>query len=97
MAIVVDLYQKESQGSLATIGGNYPRHILRLASGRRQLFLIHFFGDVPSPRIIGFISDHSNLRLGLGASVIALVASTLIQWWGSHYAPRDSSVQATAH
>jgi hypothetical protein len=42
VAIVVDLYQKESQGSLATIGGNYPRHILRLASGRRQLFLIHF-------------------------------------------------------
>lgn len=62
-----------------------------------QLFLIHFFGDVPSPRIIGFISDHSNLRFGLGASVLALVASTLIQWWGSHYAPRDSSVQAAAH
>lgn len=62
-----------------------------------QLFLIHFFGDVPSPRIIGFISDHSNLRFGLGASVLALVASTLIQWWGSHYAPRDSSAQAAAH
>ncbi|MEK6397158.1 MAG: MFS transporter, partial [Terriglobus sp.] len=44
-----------------------------------QLFLIHFFGDVPSPRIIGFISDHSNLRFGLGASVLALVASALIQ------------------
>ncbi|HEY9138612.1 MAG TPA: MFS transporter, partial [Terriglobus sp.] len=56
-----------------------------------QLFLIHFFGDVPSPRIIGFISDHSNLRLGLGASVLALVASALLQWWGSHFAPRDSS------
>lgn len=54
-----------------------------------QLFLIHFFGDVPSPRIIGFISDHSNLRLGLGASVLALVASSLLQWWGSHFAPND--------
>jgi predicted MFS family arabinose efflux permease len=55
-----------------------------------QLFLIHFFGDVPSPRIIGFISDHSNLRLGLGASVLALVASALLQWWGSHFAPNDT-------
>ncbi|HEY9137552.1 MAG TPA: MFS transporter [Terriglobus sp.] len=59
-----------------------------------QLFLIHFFGDVPSPRIIGFISDHSNLRLGLGASVVALVASALLQWWGSHFAPRDSSASS---
>jgi MFS family permease len=59
-----------------------------------QLFLIHFFGDVPSPRIIGFISDHSNLHLGLGASVLALVASALLQWWGSHFAPRDSSASS---
>ena len=41
-----------------------------------QLFLIHLFGDVPSPRIIGFVSDRSNLRWGLGVTVLALVASS---------------------
>ncbi|SDE81254.1 spinster family MFS transporter [Terriglobus roseus] len=56
-----------------------------------QLFLIHLFGDVPSPRIIGFVSDHTNLHIGLGVSVIALVASSLLQWCGARFAPRDTS------
>jgi hypothetical protein len=56
-----------------------------------QLFLIHLFGDVPSPRIIGFVSDHSNLRIGLGVSVFALVASSILQWGGARFAPRDTS------
>jgi len=55
-----------------------------------QLFLIHLFGDVPSPRVIGWVSDHSNLRTGLGVSVFALVVSSLVQWWGSRFAPRDT-------
>ncbi len=40
-----------------------------------QLFLIHLLGDVPSPRIIGFVSDRSNLSWGLGVTVLALVLS----------------------
>ena len=52
-----------------------------------QLLLIHLFGDVPSPRIIGFVSDHSNLRWGLGVTALALVLSSGFQFWGSHYAP----------
>jgi predicted MFS family arabinose efflux permease len=59
-----------------------------------QLLLIHLFGDVPSPRIIGFVSDHSNLGVGLGVSVIALVASTLLQWYGARFAPQDSDMHA---
>ncbi|AFL87410.1 arabinose efflux permease family protein [Terriglobus roseus DSM 18391] len=61
-----------------------------------QLLLIHLFGDVPSPRIIGFVSDRSNLRWGLGVTVFALVASSLFQWFGSRYAPEDSGVKAVA-
>ncbi len=61
-----------------------------------QLFLIHLFGDVPSPRIIGFVSDRSNLRWGLGVTVLALVASSGFQLWGSHYAPEDSDPEAQA-
>ncbi len=36
-----------------------------------QLFFIHVLGDAPSPRMIGWVSDHSSLHLGLGMTVIA--------------------------
>ncbi len=61
-----------------------------------QLFLIHLLGDVPSPRIIGFVSDRSNLSWGLGVTVLALVLSAIFQVIGSRYAPRDSSQDAAA-
>lgn len=56
-----------------------------------QLFLIHLLGDVPSPRVIGFVSDRSNLRWGLGVTVLALVLSSGFQVIGSRYAPPESS------
>ncbi len=59
-----------------------------------QLFLIHLFGDVPSPRIIGFVSDRSNLRWGLGVTVLALVASSLFQLYGARFAPETTAPQA---
>ena len=61
-----------------------------------QLFLIHFLGDVPSPRIIGFVSDRSNLRWGLGVTVLALVLSALFQVLGSRFAPRGNDAIAAA-
>ncbi len=61
-----------------------------------QLLLIHLFGDVPSPRIIGFVSDRSNLRIGLGVTVFALVASAAFQFYGARFAPHDTDPNATA-
>jgi MFS family permease len=61
-----------------------------------QLLLIHLFGDVPSPRIIGFVSDRSNLRWGLGVTVLALVASSAFQFYGSRFAAPDTDPNATA-
>jgi MFS family permease len=58
-----------------------------------QLFLIHLFGDVPSPRIIGFVSDRSNLRWGLGVTVLALVLSSAFQFYGARFAPEDSNTK----
>jgi len=40
-----------------------------------------------SPQIIGAISDHSNLSIGLGATLIFLVISGVILWMGSRCAP----------
>jgi len=52
-----------------------------------NLFFIHFFGDTFSPQIIGAISDRSNLSLGLGATLIFLVVSSLILRTGARFAP----------
>ena len=53
-----------------------------------NLFCIHFFGDTFSPQIIGHIADRTNLRIGLGATLISLVLSCTILLIGSRFAPR---------
>ncbi|HTB95606.1 MAG TPA: MFS transporter [Terracidiphilus sp.] len=52
-----------------------------------NLFIIHFFGDTFSPQIIGAISDHSTLSIGLGSTLIFLVISCVILFAGSRVAP----------
>jgi MFS family permease len=52
-----------------------------------NLFCIHAFGDTFSPTIIGAISDRSNLRIGLGATLIFLVISAVILLAGARFAP----------
>ncbi|HXR37697.1 MAG TPA: MFS transporter [Terracidiphilus sp.] len=52
-----------------------------------NLFCIHAFGDTFSPTIIGAISDRTNLRIGLGVTLIFLVISGTILLFGSRFAP----------
>jgi sugar phosphate permease len=52
-----------------------------------NLFCIHAFGDTFSPQIIGAISDHSNLSIGLDATLVFLVISCTILWTGARFAP----------
>jgi MFS transporter, Spinster family, sphingosine-1-phosphate transporter len=52
-----------------------------------NLFCIHAFGDTFSPTIIGAVSDRSNLRIGLGLTLIFLVISAVILWVGARFAP----------
>ena len=52
-----------------------------------NLFCIHAFGDTFSPQIIGAVSDHSNLRLALGLTLVALVVSGVILLAGARFAP----------
>ena len=52
-----------------------------------NLFCIHFFGDTFSPQIIGRIADRSNLRIGLGATLVFLVLSCAFLLFGSRFAP----------
>jgi MFS transporter, Spinster family, sphingosine-1-phosphate transporter len=61
-----------------------------------NLFTIHFLGDAFSPGLIGRISDASNLRVGLAATLISLAVSGAILLGGSRFAPRLPDLEAGA-
>ena len=66
---------------------NAVRPEVRATALAGQLFIIHALGDAISPRIIGAVSDRSNLNLGLGCTLITLVLASIIFSLGSRYAP----------
>ena len=53
-----------------------------------ELFLIHSLGDTFSPQIIGAISGVSNLRIGLGLTLVTLILSGVLLFFGARFAPR---------
>jgi len=71
---------------------------LRATAMAGQLFALHVFGDMFSPKLIGVISDHANLRLGLGVTLITFVLGAAIFFVGSRYAPvlHDAAGEAVA-
>jgi len=66
---------------------NAVRPEIRAAALAGQLLLIHALGDAISPRIIGAVSDHSDLAVGLGSTLIALFLGSAIFFLGSRFAP----------
>lgn len=75
---------------------NAVRPEVRATALAGQLFLIHALGDAISPRIIGVISDHSNLNLGLGSTLIAMLIAAVIFFVGARYAPSLQPVRTAA-
>jgi hypothetical protein len=62
-----------------------------------QLFAIHVLGDMPSSKVIGMISDASNLRLGMAATLVAFAVGAVIFFVGARFAPPlTDSVEAPA-
>ena len=60
---------------------------LRATAMAGQLFAIHVVGDMPSSKIIGIISDRSNLRIGLAATLVSMLVAAVIFYFGARYAP----------
>ncbi len=52
-----------------------------------ELLLIHALGDAPSPKLIGAISDASNLRLGMALTLVTMVVGAALLFAGARYAP----------
>jgi len=54
-----------------------------------NVFTIHILGDVPSPPLIGYISDKTgSLSQGFSVAVIAVALSAAILFFGMHFAPQ---------
>jgi len=60
---------------------------LRAMAMAGQLFALHVFGDMSSPTLIGVVSDHSNLRLGLGLTLVTFLVGAGIFFYGARFAP----------
>jgi MFS family permease len=70
---------------------------LRATAMAGQLFALHVFGDLPSSKIIGIVSDYTNLRVGLGITLITMLVAAVIFFLGARYAPKlEDRVEATA-
>ncbi len=69
---------------------------LRATAMAGQLFMIHVLGDMPSSKVIGMISDHSNLRLGMAVTLISFAAGAVIFFIGARIAPELRDVEAPA-
>jgi hypothetical protein len=52
-----------------------------------NLFLIHLLGDTFSPQIIGAISGLTDLRIGLGLTLVTLTFSGVLLFAGARFAP----------
>ncbi len=69
---------------------------LRAMAMAGQLFAIHVFGDAFSPKLIGIVSDRSNLRWGLGVTLITMLIGAVIFFIGAGFAPPLDSKAAEA-
>jgi dipeptide/tripeptide permease len=66
---------------------NAVRPEIRATAMAGQLLVIHALGDAISPRIIGAVSDRSNLNLGLGSTLVTMLIGSIIFFIGARYAP----------
>lgn len=85
-------------GPLNTAIVNSVSATIRSTALAIELFLIHALGDVPSPKLIGWVSDRTNLGVGLGLTLIAMAISAIALFAGARFAPplADSAQPAAA-
>ena len=75
---------------------NAVRPEIRATALAGQLFAIHALGDAISPRIIGAVSDRSNLATGLGSTLVTLILAAIIFIVGARFAPPLQTTTSTA-
>jgi len=85
--LVAEFFLFLNTGPLNTAIVNSVAAPIRSTAIAINLFMIHALGDLPSPTIIGRISDAHGLRVGLAITLVSMVVSGAILWFGSRFAP----------
>ena len=72
---------------------------VRAAALAVNIFIFHLLGDVPSPALIGYMSDKYSLQVAFVGPVIAIALSSAILFYGMRFAPpvRISEESAASH
>ena len=85
--LVAEFFLFLNTGPLNTAIVNSISAAVRSFAIALNIFFIHALGDMPSPQLIGAISDRHGLRLGLGLTLVTLVLSAGILFLGARFAP----------
>jgi MFS family permease len=65
---------------------------LRSSAFALNILVIHLFGDVISPPIVGWVDDRGSLRMGLLMLAGPIALSALFWLWGTRYLDRDTEL-----
>jgi len=82
-------------GPSNTVLANVSPPALRASAYAINILVIHLFGDVISPPIIGWIDDRASLREGLLFLSGPILISGLFWLWGMRYLDRDTELAPT--
>jgi MFS family permease len=79
-------------GPSNTALGNVAPPALRSSAFAMNILVIHLFGDVISPPIVGWIDDRASLRLGLLLLAGPIALAGFFWLWGTRYLDRDTEL-----
>jgi MFS family permease len=68
---------------------------LRASAFALNILIIHLFGDVISPPIVGWIDDRASLRTGLLFLAGPIALAGLFWLWGTRHLDRDTELAPT--
>jgi MFS transporter, Spinster family, sphingosine-1-phosphate transporter len=79
-------------GPTNTILANVSHPSIRAAGFALNILLIHAFGDVLSPVVIGVMSDRWSMHAAFVVVGLMFVAAGLLWLWGARYLERDTAL-----
>jgi MFS transporter, Spinster family, sphingosine-1-phosphate transporter len=85
--VVAELLIFSSTGPINSAIVNVVAPTMRAAAMAMCIFTIHIFGDVPSPYLIGVVSDHSSLQRAVLLIPVFVVVSGAIWGYGARARP----------
>ena len=77
-------------GPTNTILANVVHPGIRAAGFALNIFIIHAFGDVLSPVVIGILSDRFSMTLAFAVVSLMFPLAGLLWLWGMRYLARDT-------